>query len=150
MLNSSPSFAKWLTYQKIAIDICELTYVDVIEQSDYWQGPEDTHNVIPSFSTLSLSAGELTNNAFDCNYSYLAKEDFALSFRVRTMVDRDRSEVPALLIETKASTRFVGVAKSATDEWFVRAHDTILDNFVKMTNEDVQRHHWGRRTENAG
>lgn len=39
------------------IDLCELTYVNTIQQCEYWQGPQDTNKMIPSFSMLTFGEG---------------------------------------------------------------------------------------------
>ena len=43
----------------LPIDLCELTYVNVIERCEYWSGPADTPNVIPSFCVpdIGVEAG---------------------------------------------------------------------------------------------
>ena len=132
--------------QEVSVDVCELTYVDTIEQCDYWRGPADTRHVFPSFSNLSPRSDDALNFAFDCTYAYPAKEDLAISVRLRTMVDVQQSDRPLLALEMKASKRFGGVHKTETDSWFQQAHDAVLGYFLEMTNEDVQRKHWKLRT----
>ena len=132
---------------QIVIDLCELTYVDVIGQSQYWSKPEDTCNVIPSFSILRADP-DVTCRDFDCRYVVQYGEDITLSSRFWTIKPR-QSSLPALGLEMKATNQFAGVAKTRTDDWFKRAHDTIVKQFIYMTSEEVQREHWLLRSEDG-
>ena len=132
---------------EVSVDLCELTYLDIIEQCDYWRGPAHTRNVIPSFSTLLSSMEDAVDNSFDCSYAYSIADDLVLFIRIRSLVDPQRPGQPLLALETKASNQFAGIQKTLTDGWFQRAHDTIIKYFMDMTSEEVQREHWGLRTE---
>ena len=135
--------------QEVSIDLCELSYVDTIEQCDYWRGPIDTQYVFPCFSNLLSSIDAVSDLTFDCSYGYLVGEDLTISVRMQTMADTQQSNQSVLALEMKANTRFGGVHKTETDDWFQYAHDAILKYFVEMTNEEVQREHWGLRTEDT-
>ena len=135
---------------ELSVDLCELTYVDTIEQCDYWRGPADTRNVIRFFSNPLSGVEGAANSAFDCSYAYSMGDGLALSIRMRSMVDPQRSGRPVMALEMKANKRFGGVQKTNVDGWFERAHDTIIRYFMTMTSEDVQRDHWGIRTEDVG
>lgn len=135
--------------QEISVDLCELSYVDTIVQCDYWRGPGDTRYVFPSFSNLLPSIDDTENFAFDCSYTHPVRNDLAISARLRTMVDTQKSNQSMLVLEMKASTRFGGVPKAETDSWFQEAHDAILKYFMEMTNQEVQRRHWGLRMEDT-
>ena len=135
--------------QEVSVDLCELSYVDTIEQCDYWRGPGDTRYVFPYFANLLPSIDDASDFAFDCSYACPVREDLAISVRLRTMVDTPPSEQSVLALEMKASTRFGGVHKTETEDWFQQAHDAILKHFMEMTNPEVQRKHWGLRTEDT-
>ena len=71
-----------------------------------------------------------------------------LRFPVEFWTIRPRQpSLPALGLEMKATNQFAGVAKTGTDDWFKRAHDTIFKQFIYMTSEEVQREHWVLRSE---
>ena len=135
--------------QEISVDLCELSYVDTIERCDNWRGPSDTRYVFPYFSNLLPSTDDAPGLAFDCSYAHLIRENLAISVRMRTMVDTQRSNESVLALEMKANTRFGGVHKTETDDWFQHAHDAILKYFVEMTNEEIHRKYWGLRTEHT-
>lgn len=131
---------------EVPVGLCELTYVDIIERCDYWQGPAQTQGVVPAFSNPLPNFGNGTESQFDCSFVYSVDEDIELFFRIRTLVDPQQSDQPVLALEMKASNIFGGVQRARTDRWFQKAHDTILEHFISMTNEQVQRDHWGIRT----
>ena len=135
--------------QEISVDLCELSYVDTIVQCDYWRGPGDTRYVFPSFSNLLPSTEDSEKFSFNCIYTHPVRDDLAISVRLRTTVGTQKSNQSMLVLEMKASTRFGGVPKAETDSWFQEAHDAILKYFMEMTNQEVQRRHWGLRTEDT-
>ena len=132
---------------EISIDLCELTYVNPVEQGNYWAGPRDTQMVIPSFSTLSLGAEVSTEPDFNCQFIYTVTHDMQLGVTVRNAVVPQRSNEPALMFEIKASARLGQASKAVADSWFERAHDAIVNCFVGMTSKDIQREYWGRQSE---
>ena len=131
---------------ELPVALCELSYVDIIEQCDYWQGPGHTQNVIPAFSNPLPGLEGAAENDFDCSYVFYVEEDLTVFVRIRTLVRPQQADQPLLTIEMKASNQFEGVQRRLTDGWFERAHDTLLRLFIKMTGKQVQREHWGMRT----
>ena len=131
---------------ELSVALCELSYVDIIERCDYWQGPRHTHNVIPAFSNPLPDFEGAVENDFDCSYVYYVEEDFTIFVRIRTLVHPERIDQPLLTLEMKASNQFGGVQRRLTDGWFERAHDTLFREFINLTDKQVQRDHWGMRT----
>lgn len=124
------------------IDLCELSYINVIENCEFWAKPQDTKNVIPSFSILELGIDPSDHLGFNCNYIYKVSTDLELTIAIRSGVKAQQQNAPVLLFEIKASGRLGGVAKPASDEWFQRAHDSIIDCFAHMTSTDIQKEYW--------
>ena len=125
-----------------AIDLCELTYVNAVERCKFWDGPKDTQNVIPSFSVLTPSVDVARSPGFDCNYTYRIEDDLQLSIGIRSGVMAQQADAPVLIFEIRASARLGQVPKSEADEWFERAHDSILKCFVEITDQDIQERYW--------
>ena len=128
------------------IGLCELTYIDTIEECDYWRGPGDTTKVIRSF-LIPLADSDMSVYDFDCRYTYQSEEGVSLSTRIWTMIRPGEAGRHALGLEMKAIERFGGVPKTGTDDWFGRAHDSMLRHFLDITSSDIQREHWGLRVE---
>ena len=133
---------------EVMVELCELTYIDVIPQCEYWRKPGDTSALIPSFSNLYADF-DVTFGDFDCRYVVHSGHDVTLSKRIWTINKAGQSGLPALGIEMKATNRFASVRKTGTDDWFWRAHDETLKHFMNLTSEDIQRDHWRLRAERA-
>ena len=127
----------------LKIGLCELTYVDVIEPCDYWQGPQDTSGLIPSFTIPNC---ELTQDAlpptFNCMYHYVLAPDLQLHVTVRCAKATNEPDSPRLILEFRALGPLGGVPKSDTETWYEQAHDAIVDWFLNMTDKEVQRTYW--------
>ena len=126
----------------LSIDLCELTYINSIKQCEFWSGPQDTMNVIPSFSILSLDAQGAGPLNFNCQYETRIEADMALNIGIRSGATTQSPDIPVLIFEIKAGGRLAMATKSLADDWFERAHDTINSCFVNMTSEDIQSRYW--------
>ena len=124
------------------IDLCELTYVNVLERCEFWTGPQDTTKVIPSFSIPAPGIDVSESPGFNCNFTYSVSTDLQLNIGIRSAVKTQQQNAPVLIFEIKTSVRFERVAKSRADEWFERAHDTIIKSFLGMTSRDIQDRLW--------
>lgn len=135
----------YLNMGKPSISFCELACFNTVEQGEFWRGPEDTRRVVPSFSLLSCGT-EGRNFGFDCSYAREISADLFLDTAVRVV----RSVVPdetSLKIDITARGFLDQASKSKADEWFERAHGTVLRCFVNMTNPDIQKRCWGMEEE---
>lgn len=132
------------TSEELAVDLCELTYINALEPSEFWKGPYDTTNIIPSFSILVPGINASDSPGFNCNYVYEVANDLQLNIGIRAAAKAEQPDVPALIFEIKVSGRVGKIAKPTTDEWFERAHEAIIRCFAGMTNHDVQINHWRR------
>ena len=135
--------------EDIKIDLCELTYINTIEACEYWQGPQDTAKVVPSFAIPETGTESSAPSAFNCTYVYVPSKDLQLRVSIRNGEVTTKPGTPVLVLEIKASGRLGQVGKSIADEWFERAHDAIIASFVGMTSEDIQQAHWKPVTEDA-
>ena len=123
------------------IDLCELTYINVVERCEYWNGPQDTGKVVPAFSILAPGIASSEPSGFVCNYGYGAG-DLRLNVGIRNGARVEQSDMAILVLEIKASSRLGQVAKSGVDAWFERAHDVIFRCFMSITSKDIQDRYW--------
>ena len=128
--------------KEIKIDLCELTYINVIEACEYWSGPIDTAKVIPSFCAPELNIETQAFPAFNCAYAYPLSDDLQIRISIRDAQSAQNPNVPVLVFEIRATGRLGQVGKSNADAWYERAHDAITSCFVGMTNSDVQQTYW--------
>lgn len=126
----------------LKIDLCELTYINTIEACEYWQGPQDTARVIPSFIMPEAGIETSAAPAFNCTYVYVPSKDLQLRVNIRNGEATANPGTPVLVLEIKASGRLGQGSKSLADAWFERAHDAIVGCFVGMTSKDTQQKHW--------
>ena len=140
--------SEFKTSEELSVDLCELTYINALEPCEFWKVPQDTTNIIPSFSILVPGINVSHSPGFNCNCVYEVADDLQLNIGVRAGVKSEQPDVPALTFEIKVSGRVGKITKPAMDVWFERAHETIVRCFVSMTDPDVQINHW-RRLEEA-
>ena len=122
------------------IDLCELTYINTIEQAEYWADPQDTVRLIPSFSILPSGAEDSDFLMLRCNYVHDISNDLQLNIGIHSGATQQGT--PVLRFEIKASGRLGQVAKPRTDEWFGRAHDAIVRCFLDITRPDIRNEFW--------
>ena len=121
---------------------CELTYIDMINPSDFWQGLQDTPSVIRSFLIPDCVSAHSTVSAFNCAYRYDVEPNLQLHVTLRTAKTVGQSGSPCLTLEFKALSPPSGIVKSGIDTWYDRAHDAIVAQFLGMTSERIQRELW--------
>lgn len=131
------------------VDLCELSYINAVNPCEFWDGPQSTATVIPSFSVPTLDVDSVGSSGFNCNFAYGVSPDLQLNVGIRSGVVPQQQNTPVLVFEIKASGRLGQIAKPGTDEWFERAHDTILKCFFTMTSPDVRTGFW-KQIEEAG
>ena len=131
---------------ELTISSCELTYINAVNQSELWSGVRETGRVIPSFSFPDLMSGRPDLAAFNCTYVYSSAPDLQLQVGIRNGHLTDQPDVPVLVFELKAIGRPEPANKSTANAWFERAHRTIAECFLELTDQDVQTKFW-KRTE---
>ena len=126
------------------IDLCELTYVNAIQQCEFWEGPRDTTRVIPSFSLVAPGIDDSDATGFNCNFAYHTANDVQVHVAVRSGMTAEPPIAPILLLEIKATTQLGKAGKPIADTWFERAHDVVVECFLSMTSRDIQNDYWKR------
>lgn len=121
---------------------CELTYVDLIKPCEYWQGPQDTQNLISSFEIPDWGPSNADTTEFNCQYRYEIASNLELSISLRTTRQNGMPSVPNLVIESKVTGLLDGAAKADTDGWYENAHDVLVDWFLRKTDRQIQTTHW--------
>ncbi len=123
------------------ISHCELAYIDMIEPSEYWRSPQDTPDIIRSFS-IPGCASVHDAPVFNCAYRYNVESNLQLHVAIRSGEPVGQSGSPLLYLEFRALGSPVSPAKSETDIWYDRAHEVIFTQFLDMTTERAQRELW--------
>ncbi len=126
------------------VDLCELTYINAIHRCDFWAGPPDTPKVLPAFSLLLPGIEGFASTGFNCSFAFERANDMRLSVGVRSGLTVDEPILPILLIEIKATAKLSAAAKPDVDGWFDRAHMTVMDCFLSITDRTIQNEYWQR------
>ena len=125
-----------------AVGFCQLAYINVLERSEYWSGPEDTAKVIPAFSVMKSNI-DISSPEFNCSHVYKVSADLQLRISIRTGFKAQQPSVPVLAFDIAAESHFAEpIEKPKADKWFERAHDAIISYFWEMTSRDIQKHLW--------
>jgi len=127
---------------EIRIERCELTYLDLIRPCEYWGGPKDTHNVIPSFAAPARVTALDADASFDCNFFINVAPDLRMQVGIRVAEDGGDPPSPLLALEFNAWGEMDGVVMSDTKAWYKQAHDAIIDCFLRMTSAEIQKKYW--------
>jgi uncharacterized protein (TIGR04255 family) len=125
-----------------APQISELAYINIIESCNYWRGPEDTGNVFPN---LKLPISENGSKPYS-DFNFVTVEQFGHDLALTTTIRSGRTAIeagkPALVFEFRAIGLLGAAMMPEADEWFVRAHETIVNRFTAITNPDIQQRCW--------
>lgn len=130
---------------ELTIGLCELTYVNSVRQCEYWQGPQDTKKIIPSFSMLLDGRDRWSSAGFESNFVFRMESAMHMQVSIRSGITVQEPRVPILIFEVKASEEVANIKKSEADDWFDRAHGVIMECFLDMTSQRVQKEHWKRK-----
>jgi uncharacterized protein (TIGR04255 family) len=122
--------------------ILELTYVNTLQQSEYWTSLRDTNRVIPLFHLpIQEDADAAPSDFHQLSVQRLAP-DLSLHTTVRSTRSTKDATKPSLVFELRAIGLLDDAMKRDVDQWFDRAHDTIGTCFLSMTSPDIQRRYW--------
>ena len=125
------------------IQSTELTYANVVDECLHWSGARDTSNVIPSFSLPNLGA-EASTVDFNNVTAYTLEPDLTLNVAIRTARRPTNANAVVLAFDLRTIGALGAASKPEADNWYERAHETIIRTFTAMTAQDIQRDHWQR------
>lgn len=126
----------------LGVDSCELTYVNVLEQSEFWSAPHDTGRIINSFGFPDAGLRSADYPNFNCSFGYQVASDLRIDIAIRNAVSGKQPNLPALIFEIKATGQPQPQTKSKADAWFDRAHAAASGRFLRLTTPEVQKL-WG-------
>jgi uncharacterized protein (TIGR04255 family) len=134
-------FMRETVRQEFAIEVAEVTYINLVHASDNWKGIGAVADVIPSFRTVDIGVeGATLADTMQSTVWRLAK-DMTLSAKVQTGTTT-ADKRPALIFELSAKGRLGAATKAEADEWFHRAHNLTGKAFQGLTSPDIQARVW--------
>lgn len=126
---------------EVSIDVCELTYINLIESGDYWKDVGGIAAVVPSFRALEPVLAKATLQDVNATTIFKFDDRSSLSVNVRTG-NSPSTKKSRLILELRASGKPSAGTKTAADAWFAMAHDVIGECFNTMTAPEVQQKYW--------
>ena len=123
------------------ISLCEITYVNAVEMCEFWSGPEDTGNIIPSFAAIDV--GEHSLEGMNCHYVFDLDEETMLEVEVSSGLTGESLDQKALRFEFKATGNLGQSLKSDADKWIDRTFRQIQECFLVMTAPHIREAYWG-------
>jgi len=129
---------------RIDVERCELSYINIISDEEYFRSFDEVKNVIPSFVPLSFNDKTKNLSHFNISYVYPCEQDVALTVNLQSRRHK-KTDKDALYFELKSSGSLSQPTKSEADSWFDRAHVVIGGAFNGLTSHEVQRQHWQPR-----
>lgn len=76
--------------------------------------------------------------------AYTLEPDLTLNVAIRTARRPTNADVVVLAFDLRAIGALGEATKLEADNWYERAHETIIRTFTAMTAQDIQRDHWQR------
>jgi len=131
---------KELSLPSPEIQVAELNYINLIENAEYWSGPADTKNVLPSFRLPVEESTEIGPVDFNVTTVQRFSVDLIVTTTIRTGLKGENQ--PVLSMEFRGIGPLGASTKVEADSWFDRAHETIGHSFTKITNPDIQERYW--------
>lgn len=127
------------------IDLCELSYSNLIKICDYWSGPADTSLVIPSFCFPGLNDRKDVHSFSECRYAARLDAKRLLQVAIREGGFIENPDEPVLSFDITVGGSPGNSSAKEVNAWFDCAHDTAVAHFLSMTSVAIQNEHWGRK-----
>lgn len=125
------------------IQSTELTYSNLVDECPHWNRARDTSNVIPSFSLPNVGA-EASTVDFNNVTAYTLEPDLMLSVAIRTARRPTNANAVVLAFDLRTIGALGAASKPEADNWYERAHETIIGAFTALTAESIQQDLWQR------
>jgi uncharacterized protein (TIGR04255 family) len=123
------------------IQSTELTYSNLVDECPHWSRARDTSNVIPGFSLPNVGSEAVDFNNVT---AYTFEPDLTLNVALRTARRPTNANAVVLAFDLRTIGALGAASKPEADNWYERAHETIIRTFTAMTAESIQRDHWQR------
>ena len=125
------------------IQSTELTYSNLVDECPHWGRAWDASNVIPGFSFPNVGA-EASRVDFNNVTAYTLEPDLMLNVAIRTARRPTNANAVVLAFDLRTIGALGAASKPEADNWYERAHETIIRTFTAITAQDIQRDHWQR------
>lgn len=129
--------------QKIdVVNCCELTYINILPQNDFWSTAADLGKLFPplaSLTTLAETGRPLVG--VNSSFTYRFSDNLMVDSTVKLGKRLNTSE-PVAMLEVKAHGTPEGLSIDKTLAWFDHAHDATPEVFLNFTDKNLQKTIW--------
>lgn len=138
-----------VTKRDIEIEVCELTYINLVEECEYWKSIADVTSIFPTLKLIEIGVDNLATDSLSNVTSYRIDERLNLQLTIQTGHPSDRPESSQLKFEFRATSNMEKGSKADADRWFDHAHNVIGNCFMTTTNQEIQRKFWKPMEQNG-
>lgn len=125
--------------EKIYIDRCELTYINVIHKCELFKEINDIKKIIPTitFPESGLDAPSLVH----IKTIYKRESDLQLAATIenRLVKDDKDGQNPILYFELRTYGKLANPSKNEADRWFEKAHEIIGQSFLNIVSPGAKK-----------
>jgi uncharacterized protein (TIGR04255 family) len=124
---------------------CELNYINVIQQNEFFAAPSDIKSVLPSLSGLGdLAAADRELTGLNAVISHRVNPNLFVDLTIRLGRRVDSGEL-ALGLELKAHGAPTDLSLDGARAWYESAHDATYKLFLDATSKELQEKLWKPR-----
>lgn len=123
------------------IEVCELTYINIIEEGEYWNTHDGPAGIIPTIQLPDAGVVGLAPKDYSLSVTYPSAPDLTVAVTARSGKHLATGKA-VLHLEIKGEGKLDGSTKGDADKWFYRAHDLIGQTFLGLTSEEIQKNFW--------
>lgn len=130
--------------EKIYIERCELTYINVIGTSEIYQGVGDIQKIIPSISFPETGLKPLEGVNFKTSYKATDNIQLTITVQNRIPLEEGKKGQEILYYELRANGKLPESNIREADKFFEASHDIIGECFLTMVSEEAKQF-WDRK-----
>lgn len=139
-------FLRTELYAEVQLEQQEMSYINHIPVGQGWNDVSEIGRVFPDVMCQPRPAGSLAVSSVNWTASFVLPEDAGrLTVTVRNALRRSNKD-PILLCDLTARGPAKGNDEGQMWDWFERTHMAIVQTFEELTNREVQKEYWGRKS----
>ena len=132
---------QYLKIDALKISVCELFYVNTIDDIS----SDEARKFIPSCQMLDAGITDSRKSVFAITQKHDLQNGINIELKLNSAQNRDTKK-DVLILNLKATGLFSDseTENFTIDQWFADAHAILVESFIQLTDEDVQKNQWGR------
>lgn len=124
---------------------CELTYINLVEQSEFFASPSDVKAVLPVLSSLTgLATKDRELSGMNGVITHRVNPSLFVDLSTRVGRQRETGQL-VLVFELKAHGSPADLSLDGARTWYEAAHDATYKMFLDATSKHMQEETWKPR-----